>query len=76
MVSKALGSEKNYLFKFEENPWKKYMQDHPEEAKAKTTDTKDTWKLSLVFPPPNNTDSAKYFAQKMIELFSTGGAAH
>ena len=74
----AASSEKKARFKFKENPWKKYALEHPEESKDKVTDANDSWWLwrtTLAFPQPGNTDSAKYFAQKLIALLSNPNAA-
>jgi len=71
LVSNTTGEK----VRFQENPWKKYIQEHPEEFRDKAVDTKDTWKPELVFPAPNNNSSAIFFAQKRVALLTTANAA-
>jgi len=61
--------------RFKENPWKKYLQEHPEISMDKAIDTKDSWKPVLLFPPPNDHSSAVFFAQKLVALLTSANTA-
>jgi len=72
---KVIVNHSGVKVRFQENPWKKYIQEHPEEFRNKVIDTKDTWKPELLFPAPNNNSSAVYFAQRLVALLTTANTA-